>query len=467
MTEAFERLRSGFLGSLCRPDDADYDERRRVYNGLIDRRPALIATCQGVPDVVAALDYARANDLPVAVRGGGHSVAGHGTCDDGVLLDLSRMRGVRVDPTRRTVRAEGGALLADLDRATQLYGLAVPTGQVSVTGIAGLTLGGGLGRLQRKFGLTCDNLVAADVVTADGQLLTVDEDHHPELLWGLRGGGGNFGVVTSFEFQTHPVGPIVVAGLVAYPMDQAAEVAAFLRDFIATAPAELSADQLFLHTPPRPDIPPEMHGLPITGIFVCHCGSVEEGLAALAPLRAFGAPVADMIMPMPYVELQRMLDAMNPNGNLHYWTGEYLSELDDKTIATITGLNGGLFSPQSLVQLIPFNARPTEIPADATAFSHREQSWLVHILGQWTDPAQTEAGTRWGKEFGAQLRALGTGDVYLNLVTDDEDVDRVRAFWTDSRLERLARLKAQYDPGNVFRFNHNIAPVEAAAAAVS
>lgn len=464
MTEAWNRLQDGFLGSLCRPGDPDYDQRRRVYNGLIDRRPALIATCQGIPDVVAAVEYARESGLPVAVRGGGHSVAGHGTCDDGVLVDLSRMRGVRVDPARRTARVEGGALLADVDRATQLYGLATPTGQVSATGIAGLALGGGMGRLQRKFGLTCDNLLAADVITADGRLLTVDADHHPELLWGLRGGGGNFGVVTSFEFQLHPVGPIVVAGLMAYPMDQAAAVTRFLREFIATAPAELSADQLFLHTPPRPDIPAEMHGVPITGIFVCHCGSVQDGLAALEPLRQFGAPVADMIQPMPYVELQRMLDAMNPHGNLHYWTGEYLPQLDDKAIGTISVLNGGLFSPHSLVQLIPFNARPTEIPADATAFSHRSESWLVHILGQWTDPAQTAAGTRWAKEFGAQLRAAGSGDVYLNLVTDDEDVDRVRAFWADSRMERLSRLKAQYDPGNMFRFNHNIVPATASVA---
>jgi FAD/FMN-containing dehydrogenase len=282
------------------------------------------------------------------------------------------------------------------------------------------------------------------------------------LFWGLRGGGGNFGVVTSFEFQAHPVGPIVVAGLMAYPMDQAAAVAGFLREFIAAAPPELSADQLFMHTPPRPDIPAEMHGLPITGIFVCHCGSIEDGMASVAPLRAFGEPVADMIQPMPYVELQRMLDAMNPNGNLHYWTGEYLPALTDEAITTITGLNGGLFSPHSLVQLIPFNARPTAIPADATAFSHRDESWLVHVLGQWTDPAQTQAGIRWGKEFGAQLRSLGTGDVYLNLVTDDEDVDRVQAFWSDARLQRLARLKAQYDPGNVFRFNHNITPAPVA-----
>ncbi len=458
MTDAWEQLRSAFLGELVRPGDPDYDRRRRVYNGLVDRRPALIATCQGVADVVAAVRYARGVDLPVAVRGGGHSVAGHGTCDGGVLVDLSRMRGVRVDPARRTARVEGGALLSDVDRATQLYGLATPTGQVSMTGIAGLTLNGGLGRLQRRYGLTCDNLLAADVVTADGNLLQVDAGQHPELFWALRGGGGNFGVVTSFEFALHPVGPIVVAGFVAHPMERAAEVAAFLREYIATAPPEVSADQLFLTTPPLPDIPVEMHGMPITGIFLLHCGSVEEGLKAVAPVRSFGQPVADMVAPMPYVEVQRMLDGMNPHGNLHYWTGEYLPALDDRAISTIVGLNGGLFSPHSLVQLIPFNGRPVEIAADATAFSHRRESWLVHVLGQWTEPARTGAGIRWGKEFGAQLRALGTGEVYLNLVTDDDGVDRVRGFWNDERLGRLARVKARYDPGNTFRFNHNIKP---------
>jgi FAD/FMN-containing dehydrogenase len=463
MAQPWEQLSSSFLGSLNRPDDPDYERLRHVYNGLVDRRPAVIATCEGVADVVAALAYARAVGLPVGIRGGGHSVAGHGTCDGGVLVDLSRMRGVRVDTTTSTVRAEGGALLADVDRTTQLYGLATPTGQVSMTGIAGLALGGGLGRLQRKFGLTCDNLISADVVTADGQLLTVDAEHHPELLWALRGGGGNFGVVTSFEFQAHPVGPIVVAGMIAYTMDQAAEVAAFLRDFIADAPPELSADQLFMHTPPRADIPAEMHGLPITGVFVCHCGTIEDGLATLAPLRAFGSPVADMIQPMPYLLLQQMLDAMNPHGNLHYWTGEYLDELNDDAIKTIVDLNGGLFSPHSLVQLIPFNARPTEIAADATAFAHRSESWLVHILGQWTDPAQTPAGIAWAKGLGARIRELGTGDVYLNLVTDDEDIDRVHAFWDDERLERLGRVKARYDPDNVFRFNHNIKPALAVA----
>jgi FAD/FMN-containing dehydrogenase len=466
MNDPWERLQSAFLGSLLRPGDPGYDERRKVYNGLIDRRPAAIASCRGTADVVAALQYARETDLPVAIRGGGHSVAGHGTCDDGLLVDLSDMRGVYVDPARRTVRAEGGALLADVDRTSQLHGLAVPTGQVSMTGIAGLALGGGLGRLQRKFGLTCDNLLSAEVVTADGELLSVTEDSHPDLLWALRGGGGNFGVVTSFEFAAHPVGPIVVAGLVAYPLDQAPEVMRFLRDFIADAPEELSADQLFLHTPPRPDIPEQMHGMPITGVFVCYCGSVEDGLAAVAPLRNFGSPLVDMIMPMPYVELQRVLDAMNPHGNLHYWTGEYLPDLDDTAIATISDLNGGLFSAHSIVQVIPFNARPTTVASDATAFAHRDESWLVHILGQWTDPAETAAGTAWAKEFGSQLRAIGTGDVYLNLVTDDEDVDRVQAFWKDGPIERLAQVKAQYDPRNVFRFNHNIAPAELVEALV-
>lgn len=464
MTDPWTGLSAIFTGALFRPDDPGYDERRRVYNGLIDKRPAAIASCRNTADVVAAVHYARQVGLPIAVRGGGHSVAGHGTCDGGVLIDLSEMRAVQVDPDTRTVRAEGGALLADVDAASQQHGLAVPTGQVSVTGIAGLTLGGGLGRLQRKFGLTCDNLISAEIVTAAGDVLPVTEATDPELLWALRGGGGNFGIVTAFEFAAHPVGPLVLAGMVAYPMDQAADVLRNLREVIADAPVELSADQLFLHTPPRPDIPEEMHGLPITGIFVCHCGPIEQALSDVAALRSFGTPLVDMIQPMPYVELQKMLDAMNPNGNLHYWTGEYLPELDEQAIKTITDLNGGLFSRHTLVQVIPFNAAPTSVAPDATAFAHREESWLVHILGQWTDPADTPAGTAWAKEFGRQLRELGSGDVYLNLITDDEDVDRVEAFWSDDRLRRLAAVKAQYDPDNVFRFNHNILPARLAEA---
>jgi FAD/FMN-containing dehydrogenase len=456
-----DQLDMALRGELVLPDHPGYDGARRVYNGMIDRRPALIARCQGVADVVKTVQFARDNGLPVAIRGGGHSVAGHGTCDGGALVDLSLMRGVRVDPAGPngpTVRVAGGATLADLDGDTQLFGLATPSGQVSMTGIAGLTLNGGMGMLQRKYGLTCDNLLSADVVTADGNLVTASADSHPELFWALRGGGGNFGVVTSFEFRCHPVGPIILAGLVAYPVEQAPEVLAFLRDFIADAPEELSADAIFQFAPPLDVIPEEHRGSRLIGIFLRYAGSPEEGQRVVKPVQEFGSPVLNFVYPMPYVMVQQMLDPLNPNGNLHYWTGEYLPELGSKQIETLATYGSTLPDRHSIIEVIPFNAAVTRVPPDATAFSHRQESWLIHVLGQWTDPADTDRCRSWAKQAGADLRAVGSGDTYLNLVTDDEDTDRVSAFWNDARMRRLAAVKAEYDPDNTFRFNHNIKP---------
>ncbi|MFI7067119.1 FAD-binding oxidoreductase [Kribbella sp. NPDC050124] len=453
-----DQLSSALRGELVVPNHPDYDRVRRVYNGMIDRRPALIARCRGVADVVQTVRFAREHGLPVAIRGGGHSVAGHGTCDGGVLVDLSLMRDVRVDPANHSVRVAGGATLADLDGDTQLFGLATPSGQVSMTGIAGLALNGGMGMLQRKYGLTCDNLLSADVVTADGQVVTAGPDSHPELFWALRGGGGNFGVVTSFEFRCHPVGPIILAGLVAYPVADAAEVLAFLRDFIADAPEELSADAIFQFAPPLDVIPEEHRGSRLIGIFLRYAGPPDRGLEVVRPVQEFGSPVLNFVYPMPYVAVQQMLDPLNPDGNLHYWTGEYLPELGSKQIDTLASYGADLPDRHSIIEVIPFNGAVTRVAADATAFSHREDSWLVHVLGQWTDPAETERCRSWVKQAGADLRAVGSGDTYLNLVTDDEEVDRVSAFWNDARLRRLARVKTQYDPDNTFRFNHNIQP---------
>jgi FAD/FMN-containing dehydrogenase len=461
MSDELGQFRTAFAGEVVAPGDPGYDQARRVYNGGIDRYPALVARCRGTADVVAAVHYGRDRGLPIAIRGGGHSVAGHGTCDGGIVVDLSPMRGIRVDPVARTVRVQGGATLGDLDRESQLFGLAVPCGQVSATGVAGLTLNGGMGMLQRKYGLTLDNLLSADLVAADGRLVTASETEHPELFWALRGGGGNFGVVTSFEFQAHPVGPMLVAGLVAYPVDRAIDVLAFLRDFIATAPEELSADAIFQFAPPLDAIPPEFRGQPVIGIFIRWCGDVERGLEAVRPIQEFGSPVLNFVGPMPLVTVQSMLDPLNPNGNQHYWTGEYLPDLGPLETATLAEYGGSLPDRHSIIQVIPFNAAPTRVPADATAFAHREESWLIHVLGQWTDPADTQRCRGWAKAAGAGLRTLGTGDAYLNLLTDDEDTDRVRAFWNDRRLSRLGAVKAEYDPENVFRFNHNIMPTPA------
>lgn len=449
---------TGFAGDVITPDHPEYEQARRVYNGMVDRRPALIAQCRGVADVVAAVRFARHEGLPIAVRGGGHSVAGHGTCDDGVVIDLRHMRGVEVDPQTRTAWVQGGATLADVDRDTQLHGLALPTGQVSMTGIAGLTLNGGMGMLQRKYGLTCDNLVAARMVTPEGELVTASEQENQDLLWALRGGGGNFGVVTSFQFRLHPVGPLMVAGLVAYPIEAAADVLAFLRDFIADAPEELSADAIFQFAPPLDAIPEEFRGRQVVGIFVRWCGDVEEGMRVVRPIQEFGEPVLNFVGPMPLVMVQSMLDPLNPDGNLHYWTGEFLPGFDQKEIDVLAQIGATLPTHYSIMQVIPFNAAPTRVAPDATAFAHREESWLIHVLCQWAEPADTERCMAWAKDAGAKLREIGAGDTYLNLVTDDEATDRVRAFWNDARLSRLAKVKAQYDPENVFRFNHNIKP---------
>jgi FAD/FMN-containing dehydrogenase len=448
----------GFRGTLIEPGDPGYEPGRRVFNHLIDKRPAFIARCLGPADVVAALRHARDHGLPVAVRAGGHSVAGHGTCDGGALIDLSLMRGVQVDPADATAWVQGGATLADVDHETQLYGLALPSGQVSKTGVAGLTLNGGLGMLQRKYGLTCDNLIEARMVTADGELVVASEEADPDLLWALRGGGGNFGVVTSFRYRLHPVGPLMVAGLVAYPLDRAADVLAFLRDLIADAPEELSADAIFLTAPPLPFIAEEWQGKPLVGIFVRWCGDVDRGFAAVRPIQEFGPPVVDFVAPMPLVVVQSLLDPLNPDGNLHYWTGEFVPRLGPAEIDTVVGIGGSLPHHASVVQVIPFNAAPTRVDADATAFAHREESWLIHVLGQWDDPADTPRCLAWAREGRAALGAVGSGDAYLNLLTDDEDGDRIRAFWNEARLGRLGRVKYRYDPDNVFRFNHNIKP---------
>lgn len=462
---ALGALRFGLVGEAITPSDEGYEQARRVYNGMIDKRPALIVACRGVADVQAAVRFARGQGLPVGVRGGGHSVAGHGTCDGGVLVDLSAMRAVHVDPGERTAWVQGGATLRDVDAETQVHGLAVPTGQVSATGIAGLALGGGMGMLQRKYGLTCDNLLEARLVGADGELVTASAQENPELFWALRGGGGNFGVVTEFRFALHPVGPLMLAGLVAWPVDEAVAVLEFLRDYIAGAPEEMSADAIFQFAPPLEAIPAEFRGRQVIGIFVRWCGDIEAGWEAVAPIRAFGTPVLDFLGPMPLTVVQTMLDPLNPNGNMHYWTAEFLPELDRGAAEIVTKIGTGLPTHNSIIEVIPVNGAVTRVAADATAFAHRSESWLIHVLGQWSDPADTDRCRGWAKQAGADLRAVGSGgDAYLNLIGDDETTERVEAFWNDARRRRLGAVKAEFDPDNVFRFNHNITPAPAGEA---
>ncbi|MGW7006237.1 FAD-binding oxidoreductase [Streptomyces sp. NPDC054933] len=457
-TEAISRLRTALLGEVIAPGDPGYDTARRVYNAMIDRRPALIARCRGASDVVTAVRFADEQGLPVGVRGGGHSVAGHGTCDDGILIDLSLMRGVHVDPRRCTARVQGGATLGDVDRETQLHGLAVPSGQMSTTGIAGLTLNGGVGMMMHKYGLTCDNLLSADVVTADGTLVTASEEEHRELFWALRGGGGNFGVVTSFEFRAHPVGPMMLAGFLAYPVERGREVLQFLRDFSATSPAELSADAIFMLAPQAEFVPPEFRGLPLVTLLVRYFGPMEKAWEAVRPLRDFGDPLFDGIRPMTLVQVQSMLDQFSPPGNLHYWTNEFLPNIGTDEIGTVVRIGTSLPSPISIVNVHPFDTAVTQVAPDATAFAHRQDSWIIHVIAQWDDTTRTEECRAWAKRSGAELRAYSSGNTYLNMTSDGGEIDRVRGFWDERRLARLARVKARYDPQNRLRFNHNILP---------
>lgn len=454
------RLRHDVIGDCLLPEDRGYDEHRQVYNAGIDRQPAIVVVCEGQSDVQAAVRFARANELPVAVRGGGHSVAGHGTCDQGVLVDLRRMRGVVVSPATGQVWVQGGATLRDLDAQTQLFGLAVPTGQVSATGIGGLALGGGLGMLQRRFGLTCDNLVQARVVTADGELITAAADEHPELLWALKGGGGNFGVITDFCFQAHPVGPIMLSGMIAWPIDRSHEVLNLLDRVIADAPEELSADIIVQFAPPLEVFPPELLGRHLIGIFVRWSGSIPDGQAVVQSFRDLDGIVLDLIQPVPLVEVQRMLDPLNPNGHSHRWTGQFIPRMDDEAIETLHRLGTALPTPMCIIEVIPFNGAVTRIDPDATAFSHRSESWLIHILGQWADPADEERVTGWVARAKAELGRIGAGQgAYLNLISEeDETGERVDAFWNDQRMARLSDVKSRYDPENTFRFNANISP---------
>jgi FAD/FMN-containing dehydrogenase len=451
-----QALDGAFAGELIAPGDARYETARRVWNGMVDRRPALVARCAGEDDVVAALRFARERGLPVAVRGGGHNVAGNAVCDGGVVIDLSAQKDIHVDRARRTARARPGVLLGELDRATQAFGLATPTGNVSMTGLAGLTLGGGLGWIARKHGPACDNLVAAEVVTADGERVRAGAGENPELLWGLRGGGGNFGVVTSFEYRLHPVGPEVLAGGVVHAFADAPEVLRFFADFVATAPDELSVTASTFRAAPEMPVPPELHGELVTVLAVCYAGDLAEGERVLRPLRRFGPPVADLIAPMPYTALQSASDAAYPNGRQNYWKSHYIDELTDGAIARIVEHAPRMASPLSSFYLQHLGGAIGRAGADTAAFGHRDAVFDFAILTVWQDPAEDAGHITWARDFFAAMQPYATGVYVNNLGT--EGADRVRAAYAPASYERLVALKEAYDPSNVFRLNQNIPP---------
>jgi FAD/FMN-containing dehydrogenase len=443
-------------GTVTQPGDADYDTARAVWNGMIDRRPALIVHCHGTADVIAAVQFARGQNLPIAVRGGGHNVAGNATCDDGIVIDLSPMRAVQVDPARRIARAQGGATLGDVDHETQAFGLATTLGMVSMTGVAGLTLGGGLGWLQRKYGLACDNLLAADVVTANGQLLRASEEENADLFWGLRGGGGNFGIVTSFEFRLYPVSTIFGGALMYAGEEQIRQGLRLYREFSVTEPDELTTLAELGVAPPEEYIPAELHGHMVFWIILCHCGDHEAAEESVRALRAFGPPAVDLVGPMPYTELQTMFDTVFPAGQRHYWRSAYMQELSDVTLDMLVDQMIARPSDLTFIDLHHMGGAVGRVAADATAFGHRDAPFLIDPVPTWTDPTDDERAIAWGRGVAAALAPHSSGS-YLNFLAVS-DPETSRTSYEAATYDRLAALKAKYDPTNVFRLNHNIPP---------
>ncbi len=448
----------GFRGRLIGADHVDYDIARAVWNGSIDRRPRLIAQCVGTSDVVAAVRFARDHDLEIAIRGGGHNVAGTAVCDGGIVIDLSAMRGVRVDPANRRAWVQGGALWGDVDHETQAHGLATTGGIVSHTGVAGLTLGGGVGWLMRKHGLTIDNLLAADVVTADGKLLRASGDEHPDLFWAVRGGGGNFGVVSSFEFRLHGLGPTVLAGPVLWDATDAAEVLRFYREFLRDAPDELGTVVRFGAAPPLPAIPEDLHWRPVVMVGTCYAGPIEEGEQALRPLRACRAPLLDLIGPTPYAGFQGALDSTVAHGWNYYWKSTYLPELRDDLIDVLEEHAFSCSSPRSYVAMFHLEGAVGRVAEGGTAFGNRKASHAITLDGVWR-PGEDFGGrdTAWARKFFAALGSFRQG-VYVNFLGGDEDPGRVREAYGDSAYHRLVEVKTTYDPDNVFHHNQNIRP---------
>jgi FAD/FMN-containing dehydrogenase len=442
-------------GSVISPGDPEYDAARTVYNAMIDRHPRLIVRCFGADDVVAAVRYAAANDLPIAVRGGGHSVPGFGTADDALVIDLGAMTAIRVDPANQTATAEGGATWADFNAATHAYGLATTGGVVSTTGIGGLTLGGGIGYLARAHGLSCDNLIGADVVTADGTLVRASESQHPDLFWAIRGGGGNFGVVTSFAFRLHPVTDIY-GGPMFYDPADAGDVLRLYRELIADAPEALGAFPGFHLAPPLPFIPEERHGRPVMVVVACWAGPADEGEAILRPFHEVAPVVAEHVGVMPYPALNSAFDALFPTGLQHYWKTAFAGTLTDDAIEAHVAWGPRVPAVSSVMHIYPINGACQRVDADATAFANRDASFATAIAGMWPDPADNEANIAWVRDYYSALGPNAETAGYVNFMSGD-DQDQVRASYRDN-YDRLVQVKRQYDARNAFRFNQNIRP---------
>jgi len=453
---ALDSLSAAFRGQLLSQNSPGYDAARGIWNAMIDRRPALIARCGTAGDVALAVHLAGAHDVLVSVRGGGHNIAGNAVCDGGLMIDLSAMNSVAVDVSARLARVGPGATLGDVDRATQAHGLAVPVGINSTTGIAGLTLGGGFGWLSRSLGLTIDNLVSADVVTADGAMVRASESEHPDLFWGIRGGGGNFGIVTSFEFRLHPVGPEVLSGLVIHPLDEAPKVLRFYREFLKRTPDHFVCWFVLRKAPPLPFLAPEWHGREILALAVCYAGAIADGERVAKPLRDFGHPIADVVQPHPYTAWQAVLDPLLTPGMRNYWKSHDFHEVSDGLIDVLVEHARRIPDPQTEIAVAQLGGAVSRVPAGATAYAHRDAQFVMNVHGRWEDPAKDATCIGWARQLFEAATPFATGGVYVNFLTQDEQ-GRVPAAY-GGNYARLVALKRKYDPGNLFRVNQNIGP---------
>jgi FAD/FMN-containing dehydrogenase len=449
-SSAIEQFRSSLTGSLLRPVDDEYDGARRMWNAMVDRRPALIARCRTPSDVVSAVHFARDHALPLSVRGGGHNVAGNAVCDEGLMIDLSQMREIRVSAEQQTASAEAGCTWRDFDRATHAFGLATTGGIIPATGLAGLTLGGGLGWLMRRHGLSCDNLVSVDLVLADGRRVTASGIENSELFWGLRGGGGNFGVATSFRYRLHPIHK-VFAGMVIHPLERASDTLKFLRAFARSAPDDLTLMVVFLTAP---------DGNKALAVLGCYSGPISEAEGALAPLRRFDAPIADTFAATPYVDFQALLEPSFPPGMQNYWKSNFLRELNDELIEILVEGFQSVPSPTTAIAIEQLGGAVSRVPEDDTAFNHRGAPFNALVVSSWLDPRENEKHIRWTRQVWQALQPHSSGGVYVNYLGQeaDEGVDRVRAAYGPCKYERLIALKREYDPQNMFRMNQNIKP---------
>jgi FAD/FMN-containing dehydrogenase len=455
--ETVEGLKMRLRGPVSVPGDAGYEESRTVWNAMIDRKPAVVAHCRGVADVIACVQFARDNDILLCIKGGGHNIAGLAVADGALMLDMSLMRGVWVDSHREIAHAQAGCLLGDVDRETQVHGLAGVLGFVSLTGIAGLTLGGGFGYLTRRWGWTSDNVVGMDVVTADARLVRASNDENKDLFWGLRGGGGNFGVVTGIDYKLHPVGPEIVGGLVAWPANEASKVLELYRTLAEKAVPELTLVALMRPAPPAPWLPKEWHGKPIIALLACYSGKPENGEKLVAPIKSFGSPIGDVLVRRPYAQMQSLLDATQPKGRRYYWKSEYLSRIEPALCEKVIEHAATIRSPHSAIILFQIEGALNGVEEGHSPVGNRDARYVLNISSAWEKADEDRANMDWTREAWNQMKRFSTGGTYINFLTEDESTERIEAALGNG-LNRLTQVKAKWDPKNVFRTNRNVKP---------